>query len=72
MSTFEDIDHENEQRRDQEFNIDQLITLSGAITYLVDHVMISDKDALLSFFDMHGFNNIDDFMFFTKINIIDL
>jgi hypothetical protein len=36
--------------------------------------MTSDKDALLAFFDMHGFNDIDDFRFFTDIdiNIIDL
>jgi hypothetical protein len=50
MSTFEDIVHENEQSLDQELNIDQLITVSGAITYLVDHVMTSDKDALVAFF----------------------
>jgi hypothetical protein len=31
MSTFDDIDHENEQSLDQELDIDQLITISGAI-----------------------------------------
>jgi hypothetical protein len=52
--------------------IDPLFTVSGAITYLDDHVMTSDKDAILAFFDMHGFNDINDFMFFTYIDITDL
>jgi hypothetical protein len=29
--------------------------------------MISGKDALLAFFDIHGINDIDDFMCFTAI-----
>jgi hypothetical protein len=44
ISTFEDIDHENDQCLDQELNIDQILNVSGAITYLVDHVMTSDKE----------------------------
>jgi hypothetical protein len=72
MSTFEDIHHENEKSLDQELNIDKLFTISEAIPYLVNHVMTSDKDALLALFAIHGFNNIDDFMFFTDIDIKDL
>jgi hypothetical protein len=68
LSTFEDVDHENEQNLDQELKFDQLFTVSGAITYLVDHVMTSDKDALLAFFAIHGINDIDDFMCFTDID----
>jgi hypothetical protein len=49
MSNIDDIDHENEQSLDQELNTDQLFTVSGAITYLVNHVMASDKDALIAF-----------------------
>jgi hypothetical protein len=52
MYTFEDIDHENDQSLDQELNSDQLFTVSGSMTYLFDHVMSSDKDALLAFFDL--------------------
>jgi hypothetical protein len=72
MSTFQDIDHENEESLDQEINIDQLFTTSGAITYLVNHIMTSDKDALQAFFAIHGFKDIDDFMVFTDIDITDL
>jgi hypothetical protein len=68
MSTFDDIDHKNEQLLDQELDIDQLFNVSGAMTYLVIHVMTSDKYALLAFFDIHGINDSDDFMSFTYID----
>jgi hypothetical protein len=68
MSTFEDIDHENEQSLDKELYIDQIFIVSGVITYLVHHVMTSDKDALLAFFDIHGIDDIDDFMCFTDLD----
>jgi hypothetical protein len=61
MVSFENIDPENEQNLQQELNIDQLFTFSGALTYLVHHVMTSDKDALLAFFDIHRIYDIDDF-----------
>jgi hypothetical protein len=66
MSTFEDIDHENEQSIDEELNFDQLLTVTGPSTYLFDHVMTSDKDALLAFYKK--INDIDDFMSFTDID----
>jgi hypothetical protein len=66
MTTFEEIDQENEQDLAQD--IDQLFTVSGALTYLVNHVMTSDKDSLLAFFAMHSINDIDDFMCFTDID----
>jgi hypothetical protein len=72
MVFSEENDLENELNLQQELDLDQLYTVSGALTYLVDHVITSDKDAHLAFFDMHGFNDIDDFMFFTDIDIIDL
>jgi hypothetical protein len=34
--------------------------------------MTSDKDSLLAFFAIHGFNDFDEFMFFTDIDITDL
>jgi hypothetical protein len=72
MESFENIDHKNELNLQQQLDIDLLFTVSGALTYLDDHVITSDKDAQLTFFDMHGVNDIDDFMFFTDIDIIDL
>jgi hypothetical protein len=53
---------------DQKLHIDQLFTVSGALTYLFDHVMTSDKDTLLAFFDTIGINGTDDFMCFTDID----
>jgi hypothetical protein len=67
-SKFEDIDHEIEQSLDQELDINQLFTVSGALTYLFHHVMTSGKDALLVFCDIHGINDIDDFMCITQID----
>jgi hypothetical protein len=68
MPTFEEIDQDNELDIEQELNIDQLFTAPGDLTYLVNHVMTSDKVALLSFFAIHGINDFDDFMCFQDID----
>jgi hypothetical protein len=47
-----------------------LFTALGALAYLVNHVMTSDKVSLLAFFTMHGIKDIDDFMVFTDIDFM--
>jgi hypothetical protein len=71
MVTFNDVDPVHELDLDpendieQEIVFDQEFTSSGALSYLVDHVMAPDRLALMAFFVAHGVIDLDDFMSFT-------
>jgi hypothetical protein len=66
MVTFEEMDPtpalDHDPSMEQEIIFDQEFTSSGAVTYLTDHVLTPARFALRAFFDLHGIDDIDDFM----------
>ena len=43
-------------------------TQAGALVHLIENVFSTDTDALLAFFEYHGVEDINDFMYFTVVD----
>jgi hypothetical protein len=65
----EDSNINNDHEFNQGNSKDQEYASSGALANLTEHVLTTNTNTLLQFFEFHGIEEIDDFMSFDEIDL---